>query len=152
MPGVTFFCVFVRPETNRQGGANHPWVGRGLKTTIFQYFKNCTKHGESNQSERIISPSRNMLKMVSRTSPPCITNLNSKLNCLFSGNRSNICDKYGAGFYFCFCFCFCFLLFCFVYLCFLFLFLFVFLFVIFCCFVCGGEGVCMCVELTLVQR
>ena len=30
MPGVTFFCIFVRPETNRQGGGNHPpLVGRG---------------------------------------------------------------------------------------------------------------------------
>ena len=27
MPGVTFFCVFVRPETNRHGGGNHP-LGR----------------------------------------------------------------------------------------------------------------------------
>ena len=31
MPGVTFFCVFVRPETNRQGVVTTPLVGRGLK-------------------------------------------------------------------------------------------------------------------------
>ena len=30
MPGVTFFCVFVRPETNRPGGGNHlPWQDEG---------------------------------------------------------------------------------------------------------------------------
>ena len=27
MPGVTFFCIFVQPETNRKGGGNHP-LGR----------------------------------------------------------------------------------------------------------------------------
>ena len=30
MPGVTFFCVFVRPETNRQGVVTTALVGRGL--------------------------------------------------------------------------------------------------------------------------
>ena len=37
MPGVTFFCIFVRQETNRQGGGNHPLplVGRGLNPMLY---------------------------------------------------------------------------------------------------------------------
>ena len=36
MPGVTFFCVFVWPETNRKGGGNHP-LGR-TKVKVEKYL------------------------------------------------------------------------------------------------------------------
>ena len=38
MPGVTFFCVFVRPETNRQGGGKHAPGRRWVKRPEIKHF------------------------------------------------------------------------------------------------------------------
>ena len=42
MPGVTFFCVFVRPETNRRGGGLGRTRVKILGTFDFFFFCICS--------------------------------------------------------------------------------------------------------------
>ena len=59
MPGFTFFCVFVRPETNHQEGGNHPPPGRtrvNPRLTKLLFVIRLTKGGCYNPLPRFSEP------------------------------------------------------------------------------------------------